>query len=95
MSNSLLFTLTAIVALLMVACVSIVMILHYRKGAMRNLVLMNSTGTVEMTLVPEGAVIIGGELWRACSENCETIERGNRVCVRGVLGHLLVVAREL
>ncbi len=95
MNNAILFMLTAIVALLIAACVSIIMILHYRKGVTRNLVLMNSTGVVETTLVPEGAVIIGGELWRACSENCETVARGNRIRVRGVRDHLLVVAREL
>ncbi len=94
MVESLLPALTAVVMLLIAACVLFAFVWHHRKGAMGNLNLTNRKGVVETTLAPEGAVLIAGELWRACSKTSERVERGQAVHVCGARGHLLIVTPE-
>jgi membrane-bound ClpP family serine protease len=50
------------------------------------------TARVETALEPEGAIIVGGELWRARLCGAErVVARGSTVRIIGVSGHLLEV----
>ena len=67
---------------------------RHQKGAGGSLDLIGRAGAVEKELRPEGAVLIGGEVWPARSRDARIIARGERVRVVGASGHSLLVEPE-
>ena len=67
---------------------------RHKKGARGSLDLMGRGGVVEKELRPEGAVMVGGELWPARTRDGRTGALGARVRVVGTSGHLLLVEPE-
>jgi len=53
--------------------------------------LLGSKAAVEEQLSPEGAVLVHGELWNACSLHGQLIPPQTSVTVVGLRGHILVV----
>jgi len=53
--------------------------------------LIGRSAFVEKALEPEGAVLVGGELWRARTRAGESVRKGAMVRVVGARGHLLEV----
>ena len=79
--------LTATVVTIVVGLVLIALVagLSLRKRlANRDLTLIGETALVEMTLTPEGTVILHGELWAARSTDSLVIGSQRRVRVVGV-----------
>ncbi|HEY0080452.1 MAG TPA: NfeD family protein [Pyrinomonadaceae bacterium] len=71
---------------------SVVFLSRRRKSSRCEFALMNREGSVTEALEPEGAVLVGGELWRARSARGERVERGrSNVRVVGARGYLLEV----
>ena len=92
MTNSqLVFAIVLFSGLVVVVLLIIVAASRHQKAATKELNLMGTVASVEMTLEPEGSVLIRGELWRARSLAGTTIERGRRVRVVSASGHLLEV----
>ncbi|HEX8070549.1 MAG TPA: NfeD family protein [Pyrinomonadaceae bacterium] len=75
------------------ALVLVAALARHKKGAARELVLTGRVGSVVEALRPEGAVLVGGELWRARLRAGGTVERG-RVRVVGARGVYLEVEAE-
>src|SRR3982750_2158788 len=73
---------------LVVVLLIIVAASRHKKAATGELNLMGALASVEMTLEPEGSVLIRGELWRARSSEGGTIERGRCVRVVGASDYL-------
>ncbi len=67
---------------------------RHQKGARGSLDLIGRAGAVEKELGPDGAVLIGGEVWPARARDARTIARGERVRVVGASGHSLLVEPE-
>ena len=90
MNNSLIFLAALLFAglalALMIAAAS-----RHKKGARGELGLMGALASVETTLMPEGSVIVHGELWRARLRRGVKLERGQTVRVVGASDHLLEV----
>ncbi|HEY6806978.1 MAG TPA: NfeD family protein [Pyrinomonadaceae bacterium] len=63
---------------------------HKRRPSTTSLI--NSTGIVETPLNPNGAVLIGGELWLAKSINGTTIPSKTKVTVVATEAHVLLVS---
>ena len=53
--------------------------------------LVGSGAVVDKQLSPEGAVLVRGELWNACSLHGQLIPSQTSVIVVGVRGHILMV----
>lgn len=85
-----LFILALIGASFVVVCVVVAAWLHHRKGAGGALQLEGRIAVVVNALEPEGAVLVGGELWRARAQSGDRIARG-RVRIVGARGHWLEV----
>ena len=81
------------ILLLLLALVVLAALSRHKKRAARELELTGHVGLVVAALRPEGAVLIDGELWRACARAGDEIARG-RVRVVGARGHLLEVEAE-
>lgn len=64
---------------------------RHKKAARGGVELLGAIASVETRLEPEGSVLVRGELWRARSSTGASVERGARVRVVGVGGHLLEV----
>lgn len=64
---------------------------RHRKAMTGDVDLIGATAVVEITLEPEGAVLVRGELWRARSHTGTQALRGESVLVVGASGHLLRV----
>ena len=85
-------TLSLIAAGLIVAVSSIVAAAsRHRKQAEGELSLVGARARVEVALRPEGAVIVGGEVWRARAVGGAEVGRGCYVRVVGASTHLLEV----
>jgi membrane-bound serine protease (ClpP class) len=69
---------------------------RHKKSSRAPLDLVGRVGIIERDLNPEGAVLVGGELFRARTRTGEKIQGacGARVRVVGARGHLLEVERE-
>jgi membrane-bound serine protease (ClpP class) len=81
----------ALVAGLALALI-IVMLSRHKKAGVGELGLLGAQAVVEVTLEPEGSVLVRGELWRARALRAGgKIERGRRVRVVGASRHLLEV----
>lgn len=86
-----------IVALIVAACALVVVASsRHKKSSRAPLDLVGRIGTIERDLEPEGAVLVGGELFPARTRTGETImrARGARVRVVGARGHFIEVERE-
>lgn len=65
---------------------------RHKKQAAGALRLIGAVARVETDLQPEGAVIVGGELWRArLSGEAPPLRRGSRARIVGASGYLLEV----
>jgi len=89
-SFSLYFT-TALIVTLIFVLLFVAALSRHKKAGVGELELVGQMARVEKTLEPEGAVLVGGELWRARAGAGETIEHGVSVRIVGVRGHLLEV----
>jgi membrane-bound serine protease (ClpP class) len=54
--------------------------------------LINSSGIVDQSLTPQGAVIVRGELWLARSLDGSHIEAKTKVTVVGIDNHIILVS---
>lgn len=83
----------AIAAVLLVAVIALVVaaVSRHKKSSTAQLNLIGSIASVATTLEPEGAVLVGGELWRARVPPGERVVRGSTVRVIGATDHLLDV----
>jgi membrane protein implicated in regulation of membrane protease activity len=88
--SSLSFILLLLGAGFVVACVVVAAMSRHQKSAGRPLQLEGRVAFVLEALEPEGAVLVGGELWRARARDGSRIERG-RVRIVGARGHWLEV----
>ncbi|HEY0081809.1 MAG TPA: NfeD family protein, partial [Pyrinomonadaceae bacterium] len=88
--SSLSFILLIIGAAFILACVVVAAMSRHQKSASRPLRLEGRVAFVVEALEPEGAVLVGGELWRARARGGESIARG-RVRIVGARGHWLEV----
>jgi membrane-bound serine protease (ClpP class) len=87
-----LLILIGMVAFVVALSVAIVVALYRHKKALSTTSkILGEIGEVASALVPEGSVVVQGELWRARSRDGSTIAEERRVRVVGVDGHLLVV----
>ncbi|HYO62730.1 MAG TPA: NfeD family protein [Pyrinomonadaceae bacterium] len=74
------------------ALLYVVLLSRHRKASTGSLSPVNRTASVTEPLAPEGAVLVGGELWRARTRDGEHVGRGRaNVLVVGARGHLLEV----
>ncbi|SRR6266540_4820205 len=64
---------------------------RHKKSASSDLHLIGERAFVQGQLKPEGSVIVGGELWPACSSDGAAIMANSPVRVIGMRDHLLVV----
>lgn len=64
---------------------------RHKKGGAGELNLLGAVALVQTSLIPEGSVLVRGELWRARSRAGLNIERGREVRVVGASLHLLEV----
>ena len=86
------FILVGILALTITLSLAMVIALYRHKKASKGSIhVVGETGEVSSDLVPEGTVLVHGELWRARSGDGSTLGARTRVRVVGVEGHLLVV----
>jgi len=85
-------TVIAIVAIftLLLAVVAVALSRHKKTGS-DDVKLIGEIATVDTKLDPEGAVIVGGELWRARSNDGGVIPARARVRVVGFSDHLALV----
>jgi membrane protein implicated in regulation of membrane protease activity len=92
--SSLYLILLLVGALFVVACVlalAAAAMSRHQKNAGRPLRVEGRVGVVLEALEPEGAVLVGGELWRARARGGDRIAGGGRVRVVGARGHWLEV----
>ncbi|HEY5885581.1 MAG TPA: NfeD family protein [Pyrinomonadaceae bacterium] len=83
-----------ILALTITLSLAIVIALYrHKKAGSGSIKVIGLTGEVASDLVPEGTVLVYGELWRARSRDGSTLSTKTIVKVLGVDGHLLVVER--
>ena len=93
MSNSaLVLIIAAVVAFLLLLVVT--GLSRHKKSASRQVKVMGAIGAIEIALVPEGAVIVNGELWRARFNGGPGTKGETKVRVVGAHGHLLLVEPE-
>ena len=84
--------LVGILALAITLSLAMVIALYrHKKASSGSIHVVGESGEVASDLVPEGTVIVDGELWRARSCDGSTLETKTRVRVVGVEGHLLLV----
>ncbi|HEV2761999.1 MAG TPA: NfeD family protein, partial [Pyrinomonadaceae bacterium] len=91
-SDSILLILLPFVLLALLALLYVVLLSRHKKASSHELAPLNRVGSVTEPLAPEGAVLVGGELWRARTRDGAHVPRGRgNVCVVGARGHLLEV----
>lgn len=69
----------------------VVALYRHKKALSTTSRILGEIGAVASALMPEGSVVVQGELWRARSRDGSTIAADRRVRVVGVDGHLLLV----
>ena len=82
-----------IVGACLAALVTVAALSRHKKSATSEILLIGSRAQVDSPLVPEGSVLIHGELWRARSTDSTHIASHTIVQVVGLSGHLLLVRR--
>jgi membrane-bound serine protease (ClpP class) len=86
------FILVGILAVTIFLSLGIVIALYrHKKGSSGSIHVVGEVGEVASDLVPEGTVLVHGELWRARSGDGSTLDARTRIQVVRVEGHLLVV----
>ncbi len=85
---NLLFAGVAVLTMMILAVIAILS--RHHKQSVGKLNLIGSRAVVATPLSPEGSVIVGGELWPACSRTGQSITRGT-VVIALARGHLLHV----
>jgi membrane-bound serine protease (ClpP class) len=75
----------------LVLALIVVAMSRHKKGAIGELDLLGAVALVQTSLVPEGSVLVRGELWRARSRTGGMVERGREVRIVGASQHLLEV----
>jgi len=65
--------------------------LHRRKATGAELRLMGMIAVANTPLIPEGSVLVDGELWKARSNDGQLIEADSILRVIGSANHLLLV----
>ena len=88
MKRLILIGMLAFVVALSVAIV--VALYRHKKTLSTTSRILGEIGKVASALMPEGSVVVQGELWRARSRDGSTIAAERRVRVVGVEGHLLL-----
>ena len=84
--------LTGIMALTIALSLAIVVALYrHKKAGSGPVMVIGQTGEVVFELLPEGTVVVHGEVWRARSRDGSTLGAKRRIRVVGVEGHLVVV----
>lgn len=87
-----LFLLIAILATVTLLAIGIVVSLyHHKKAGTGDIRLVGEVAQVDIELDPEGTVIVGGELWRARSNDGAFISARARVRIVGFRDHLVLV----
>ena len=89
--SSLYFILTVVGVSIVIVCLVVAALSRHQKSAVRPLQLEGRVAQVVKALEPEGAVLVGGELWHARTRNGDEIARGGRVRIVGARGHWLEV----
>ncbi|PYS93101.1 MAG: hypothetical protein DMF64_06105 [Acidobacteria bacterium] len=92
-SSAFILALVLLSVVLLLALAVLAALAHHKKRAPHMFDLTGRVGSVVEALRPEGAVLIDGELWRACVRSGGELARG-RVRVVGARGHLLEVEAE-
>ncbi|MBC8030075.1 MAG: NfeD family protein [Pyrinomonadaceae bacterium] len=64
---------------------------RHKKASGGEVRLIGELGRVETKLDPEGTIIVGGEMWRAISNDGASIGVDASVRVVGMKGHLILV----
>lgn len=64
---------------------------RHKQASAGQIKLLGELGLVETKLDPEGAIIVGGELWRARSNDGASIAAHSRVRVVRIQGHIAMV----
>lgn len=79
-------------------CIALILVLLFvaalsrrKKAGAGELKLVGQVARVEIALEPEGAVLVGGELWRARARTGVSVTCGTTVTIAGARGHLLIV----
>lgn len=86
------FILISILTGIGLLCLTIVIALYrYKKHTGSSSKVLGELGEVSSDLVPEGAVVVQGELWRARSRSGRAVLAQSRVRVVSVEGHVLLV----
>ena len=85
------FVIPIIAILVTLVAVAIAALSRHKKAGSRDLRLLGEIGRVDTTLDPEGTVILSGELWRARSNNGDTILSRARIRVIGFQDHIVLV----
>lgn len=67
---------------------------RHKKSATGEIKLLGASALVDSTLLPEGTVLVRGELWRARSADGSCIPAHTRVHVVGLQGYFLLVERD-
>jgi membrane-bound ClpP family serine protease len=88
---SLVLAVLFVIVLVVAALAFVAALSRHKKGAASQLNLVGAKASVEQSLDPQGSVLVGGELWPACSHTGAAIERGRTVRVVGASGHMLLV----
>jgi len=88
--SSFYFILTVVGVSIVIVCLVVAALSRHQKSAVRPLQLEGRVAQVVKALEPEGAVLVGGELWRARTRNGDEIARG-QVRIVGARGHWLEV----
>ena len=89
--SSLYYILLIVGVSFVIVCLVVAALSRHQKSAARPLQLEGRVAQVLTALEPEGAVLVGGELWHARTRNGDGIARGGRVRVVGARGHWLEV----
>ncbi len=87
-----LLILIGILSLIAALSLAIVVALYrHKKASSTHSKVIGEVGNVSSDLMPEGAVLVHGELWRARSSDGSPLPINTPVRVVGVEGHLLLV----
>ena len=86
------FLLVGILAVTITLSLAVVIALYrHKKASSGSIHVVGEIGEVASDLMPEGTVLVHGELWRARSGDGSTLDARTRIRVVRVEGHLLVV----
>ena len=69
----------------------VIALYRHKKASSGSIHVVGEVGEVASDLIPEGTVLVHGELWRARSGDGSRLDARRRIRVVRVEGHLLVV----